>query len=254
MAEALTLPGGGGGKTWFQKHVRTSSKMHKPIKAEDKVQFFQQLTTLFAAGTPLLDALYISSEQSQSLKMRAVIRTIAERVAGGASLHQAAADFPKVFDRQWIEVISTGELSGQLADVLTSLTEHILRVREMRGKIVSAMVYPCILTGVAILAVFVMLWKVVPTFAEFFDEFEAEMPAITQTVIDISDYLEDNALMLIGGVAGLVVGMRFYLRTDGGRRIFNQLMLTMPLTCLSCLHYTNLSVSLFWKPGPPALR
>ncbi len=229
MAEAMTLQAGRGGKTWFQKHVRTSSKMHKAIKAEDKVQFFQQLTTLFAAGTPLLDALNISSEQSQSLKMRSVIRTIAERVAGGASLHQAAADFPKVFDRQWVEVISTGELSGQLADVLTSLTEHIVMVREMRSKIVSAMIYPCILTVVAVLAVFVMLWKVVPTFASFFDEFDAEMPAITQTVLDVSDYLQHNALMLIGGVAGLVVGLRFYLRTDGGRRVFSQVILTVPL-------------------------
>ncbi len=229
MAEAITLQVGGGGKTWFQKHVRTSSKMHKAIKAEDKVQFFQQLTTLFAAGTPLLDALNISSEQSQSLKMRSVIHTIAERVAGGASLHQAAADFPKVFDRQWIEVISTGELSGQLADVLTSLTGHIVRVREMRSKIVSAMIYPCILIVVAFLAVFVMLWKVVPTFAAFFDEFDSEMPAITQTVIDMSDYLQANALMLIGGTVGTIVGLRVYLRTDGGKRLFSQLLITTPL-------------------------
>ncbi len=86
MAEAMTIQTPKGGSAWFIKHVRTSSKMHKAIKAGDKVQFFQQLTTLFAAGTPLLGALHIASDQSQSLKMQLVIRTIAERVAGGASL------------------------------------------------------------------------------------------------------------------------------------------------------------------------
>ncbi len=258
MAQPALRHPGGGSKSWFQKHVRTSSKTHKLIKSEDKVQFFQQLTTLFAAGTALLDALYIASGQSQSEKMRGVIRTIAERVAGGASLHQAASDFPKVFDRQWIEVIKTGEVSGQLADVLTSLTGHIVSVREMRAKIVSAMIYPCILTVVAIVAVFVMLWKVVPTFAAFFKEFDSELPAITQTVIGLSNYLENNALFLIGGVAAAGVGLRFYLRTDGGRRVFSQFLLTTPLlgecAVQACMEKFATNMLLLLKSGLPLLE
>ncbi|MHC4481524.1 MAG: type II secretion system F family protein, partial [Planctomycetota bacterium] len=144
MAEPSTTSVARSG-TWVQRHVRTSAKEHGRIKGEDKLLFFQQLTTLFAAGTPLLEALRIVATQAQSTQMRSVIRTISDRVAGGASLHQAAADFPKVFDRQWIEVIKTGEISGQLADVLTSLTNYIDSIREMRSKLISAMIYPCIL-------------------------------------------------------------------------------------------------------------
>lgn len=221
--------GGGGGQSWFLKHIRTSSKMHSKIKNDDKVQFFQQLTTLFNAGTPLLEALHIAADQSQSTKMQSVIRTVAERVAGGAAFAQAAGDFPKVFDRQWIEVIRTGELSGQLADVLTSLTAYIMATREMRSKIVSAMTYPCILIFVAILAIVVMLWKVVPTFAQFFDEFDSELPGITQTVIGMSEFLQANMMMLAGGVVGTVMGLRFYLRSEGGKRAFSKFMLTTPL-------------------------
>ena len=117
-----------------QKHVRISSKLHPRIKNDDKLQFFHHLTTLFAAGTPLLEALQIASRQSQSQRMQTVIRTITERVAGGTSLHQAALDFPRVFDRQWVEVIRTGEISGQLGQVLTALTEHILATREMAAR------------------------------------------------------------------------------------------------------------------------
>ena len=218
-----------GGSNWLRKHIRTSSKMHKGIKGDDKIQFFQQLTTLFAAGTPLLEALHIAAHQSQSIKMQSVVRTIADRVAGGLSLHQAAANFPNVFDQQWIEVIKTGEMSGQLADVLTSLTEHIVLAREMRSKLISAMIYPCILTIVAILAVTVMLWKVVPTFARFFEDFDAKLPGITEKVIELSKFLQSNGLVLLGGVVGFVIMFRWYARTDGGKRLLDKLVLTAPL-------------------------
>jgi len=218
-----------GGSNWLKKHIRTSSKMHKGIKGDDKIQFFQQLTTLFAAGTPLLEALHIAAHQSQSVKMQSVVRTIADRVAGGLSLHQAAANFPNVFDQQWIEVIKTGEMSSQLTDVLTSLTEHIVLAREMRSKLISAMIYPCILTIVAILAVTVMLWKVVPTFAKFFEDFDAKLPGITEKVIELSKFLQSNGLVLLGGVVGFVFVFRWYAHTDGGKRLLDRLVLTAPL-------------------------
>jgi type IV pilus assembly protein PilC len=217
------------GTTWTQRHIRTSAKMHSRVKGEDKLLFFQQLTTLLTAGTPLLDALRIVAAQAQSQKMQAVVRTIADRVAGGLSLNQAAADFPKVFDRQWTEVIKTGEISGQLGEVLTSLTGYITAARQMRAKLISAMIYPCILVVVAALAVVVMLWKVVPTFADFFKEFGSELPDITQAVIDLSDFLQTNGLFLLGGAVAAVVALRYYLRTEGGKRLFAQVGLTTPM-------------------------
>jgi len=222
-----TIPGAQG--TWFQRHVRVSSKMHPRIKEEDKLRFFQQLTTLFSAGTPLLESLWISAQQSPSIKMQVVIRTIAERVAGGLSLHQAAADFPKVFDRQWIEVIRTGETSGQLGDVLGSLTSHIVAAREMRGKLVSAMIYPSILLCVAILAIVVMLWKVVPVFADFFKDSGSKLPSITQTVIDLSNFLQHDGHYLVGGVVAVILSVRYYLRRPSGRRLFQKCILTAPM-------------------------
>jgi type IV pilus assembly protein PilC len=224
-----TVNGPKRGGTWFQRHVRVSAKMHARIAAEDKLRFFQQLTTLFAAGTPLLEALWISSQQSQSTKMQTVIRTLAERVAGGTSLHQAAADYPRVFDPQWIEIIKVGESSGQLSTVLTSLTEHILVSRETRAKIVSAMIYPVILVVVAVLAVVVMLWKVVPVFADFFKEADSKLPAITQFVIDLSEFIQRDGMYVLAGGVGVVLAVRYYLRTPGGRRTFTRTLLTLPL-------------------------
>ncbi len=249
---------GSGGSGWLRKHIRTSSKMHKGIKGDDKIQFFQQLTTLFAAGTPLLEALHIASHQSQSEKMQSVIRTIADRVAGGLSLHQAAAGFPKVFDQQWIEVIKTGEMSGQLTDVLTSLTEHIVASREMRSKLISAMIYPCILTIVAILAVGVMLWKVVPTFAKFFEDFDAKLPGITENVIKVSEFLQSNGLVVVGSVVGFVFLLRWYLHTDGGKRLLDRVVLTAPLigdiAVQSCMERFASNMMLLLRSGLPLLE
>lgn len=261
MANAITISAqhaATGGKTWLQKHVRISSKLHQRIKGEDKLQFFQQLTTLFAAGTPLLEALRISSQQAQSRQMQSVITTICERVAGGLSLHQAAADFPKVFDRQWIEVLRTGELSGKLADVLTSLTSYIVAAREMRGKLVSAMIYPCILLVVAILAVVVMLWKVVPTFADFFKEFGSKLPGITQAVIDMSNFLQSKGWMLVVGGVVVFFALRSYLRTERGRRLVNQLSLTTPFigecAVQACMEKFATNMVLLLKSGLPLLE
>lgn len=248
----------GSALSWAQKHIRISSKQHPRIKDDDRLQFFHHLTTLFAAGTPLLEALQIASRQSQSQKMQAVIRTIAERVAGGASLHQAALDFPKVFDRQWVEVIKTGEVSGQLGHVLTALTEYILAAREMRGKIISALIYPCILLCVAILAVVVMLWKVVPVFADFFKDFDKKLPTITQKVIGISEFLQKNGVVLVIGVVVLIAAVRYYLRTEGGKRLYDQLILTLPMIG-DCAVYVNMerfatNTVLLLRSGLPLLE
>jgi type IV pilus assembly protein PilC len=246
------------GLSYVQKHIRTSSKLHPRIKSEDKLQFFHHLTTLFAAGTPLLEALQIASKQSQSEKMQAVIHTIAQRVAGGASLHEAAADFPKVFDRQWIEVLKTGELSGQLTQVLTALTDYIVASREMRSKIVSAMIYPCILLCVAVIAIVVMLWKVVPVFASFFTDFDSALPAITQKVIDTSEFLQEKGFMLVIGLGAFIFGLRSYLRTEQGKSIFDQLILTSPLIG-ECAVYANMqkfatNTVLLLRSGLPLLE
>jgi type IV pilus assembly protein PilC len=244
--------------SWAQKHIRISSKLHPRIKNDDKLQFFHHLTTLFAAGTPLLEALQIASRQSQSQRMQAVIKTIAERVAGGAALHQAALDFPKVFDRQWVEVIKTGEMSGQLSHVLTALTEYILAAREMRSRIISALIYPCILLCVAILAIVVMLWKVVPVFADFFKDFDKKLPVITQKVINISQFLQKDGFALAIGVGAFIVALRWYLRTPGGKRLLDQMVLTLPLIG-ECAVFVNMekfatNTVLLLRSGLPLLE
>lgn len=244
--------------TWVQKHIRISTKQHKGIKQDDKLQFFHHLTTLFAAGTPLLESLQIATKQTQSSKMQHIIGTIAERVAAGTSLNEAAAEFPKVFERQWIEVIKTGELSGQLTQVLNSLTSYIEASREMRGKVVSAMIYPCIMCVVAVLAIVIMLWKVVPVFSAFFTDAGSKLPGITQAVVNTSEFLQKKGLYLFAGIGVFIFLLRTYLKTDKGKHLLDQFMLAVPMIG-ECIVYVNMekfatNMVLFLNSGLPLME
>ncbi|OHB58570.1 MAG: hypothetical protein A2173_07290 [Planctomycetes bacterium RBG_13_44_8b] len=216
-------------RSWVQKHIRISSKLHTRIKSEDKMQFFHHLTTLFSAGTPLLESLRIASGQTQSKKMQEVIHMVTERVSAGTSLHQAMAEFPKVFETQWTEIIKTGEMSGQLTQVLTALGDHIKSSRELHTKVISSLIYPCIMCCVAVAAVVIMLWKVVPVFAAFFDDFGSKLPPITQAVVDISEFLQQKGITMLVCIAVAVFLIRVYFKTSKGKSILDRSLLSMPM-------------------------
>src|SRR5947209_12647972 len=103
---------------WFVAHARVASKPHKKVTLDDKMTFFQQLSTLVCAGTPLLQALRISAEQNQSTRLQQALNEIADRVAAGSALYAAVACHPHLFEHSLIEVIRTGEATDQMGAVL----------------------------------------------------------------------------------------------------------------------------------------
>jgi hypothetical protein len=193
---------------------RVTSKPHRRVTLDDKVAFFRQLSTLVSAGTPLLQAIRIGAEQSQSIRLRYTLEEIAGRVAAGSPFHAAAASHLQVFEPHWIEVIRTGEITGQMSGVLLELNKQIQEARETRRKISGALAYPITLVVVAA-AVSVMLWLVVPTFAQMFHEMAAELPAMTQYVVGASDFIVRCGLYLLGGLLLGVFAFRQYLRSEG---------------------------------------
>src|SRR5207245_9429545 len=116
------------------------------------------------------------------------------------SLYTAAANYTNIFEYHWIEVIRVGELTGQMGLVLVELNKQIRESRETRRKVTGAMMYPIILLVAAVAAITLMIWLVVPTFAAMFNEMGATLPAITQFVVDASDFIVKN------GTSMLVVG------------------------------------------------
>jgi len=243
---------------WVVAHARLSSKPHKKVTVDDKMALFQQLATLICSGTPLLQALRICAEQTQSLKLRSVLEEMAGRVAAGSSLHAAAAVHGGLFEHHWIEVIRTGEITGRMGPVLLELNRQIQSARETRRKIVGALIYPIILLTIAVVSVGVMLWLVVPTFAKMFEELGAKLPEITKFVVDASKFIVDYGFFIVGGVIGLVLVFRQFMKTETGRRLVLGGGLTVPLIgelmVQSAMYRFASNAALLLKSGIPMLE
>ncbi|MCE5268196.1 MAG: type II secretion system F family protein [Planctomycetaceae bacterium] len=243
---------------WFIAHARVASKPHKKATLDDKMTFFQQLGTLVTSGTPLLQALQLCGEQSQSLKMREVLGQIAGRVAAGNSVHAAAANYPKIFRRHWVEVIRTGEITGQMSLVLAELNKQIIETRATSRKVKGAMMYPMILICFAVGAVTLMLWLVIPTFAGMFKDLGAELPGITQFVVDLSNFVVKYGVFVLVGLIIAVVAIKKYGKTESGRRLFMGVGIGLPIfgdmIVLSAMYHFATNLALLLKSGIPMLE
>jgi type IV pilus assembly protein PilC len=243
---------------WFIARARVSSKPHKKISMDDKMTFFQQLSTLIASGTPLLQAIQIAAQQSQSLKMRRVLEEVAGRVSAGSSMHAAAANYPHLFQHHWIEVIRTGEITGQMASVLLELNKQIRESRETSRKVKGSLMYPIVLICVAVIAVTAMLWLVVPTFAAMFKDMGAELPGITQFVVDSSNFIVRYGIYIVLGAVALAVAFRQYMKTESGRRRVIGIGISLPmfgeLIVQAAMYRFASNIALLLKSGIPMME
>jgi type IV pilus assembly protein PilC len=243
---------------WVAAHARVSSKPHSKLKLDDTLSFFHQLSTLISSGTPLLQSLKLSGEQNQSLKLRAVLAEITSKVAAGSTFYQAAAEHPKVFEHHWVEIIRTGELTGKMAGVLHELNKQIREARETRKKVKGALSYPIILICVAVIAVTVMLWMVVPTFANMFKDMGAELPEITQYVVDASAFVVKYGVYIAIGLGFVIFGIKKYAETESGRRNFGGVGLVLPmvgeLIVMMAMYRFASNIALLLKAGVPMLE
>jgi type IV pilus assembly protein PilC len=243
---------------WVASHARVSSKPHTRLKLDDTLSFFHQLSTLISSGTPLLQSLKLSGEQNQSLKLRNVLAEITAKVAAGSTFHQAAANYPKVFEHHWVEIIRTGELTGKMAGVLQELNKQIRESRETRKKVKGALSYPIILICVAVIAVTVMLWMVVPTFANMFKDMGAELPDITQYVVNASAFIVKYGVYIAIGLGIVGFAIKKYGQTESGRRNFGGVGLVLPmigeLIVMMAMYRFASNIALLLKSGVPMLE
>jgi type IV pilus assembly protein PilC len=243
---------------WILAHARVSSKGHRRITLDDKMAFFQQLATLVSSGVPLVGAIELAARQTQSTRLRSILQEVASRVAAGGSLQAVLGDYREVFEDHWIEVIGTGEVSGKMSAVLCALNEQIRESRETRRKVTGALIYPIILLIVAVAVVALMLWFVVPTFANMFREMNASLPSVTQYVMGASDFLVAYGIYIVVGVIALVVAARQCLRTERGRRRVGAIGLAIPmvgdLVVQSAMYKFALNLALLLKSGVPMLE
>ncbi len=208
---------------------RVGSRSHRGVGRADLLAFFSQLSTLFKAGTPLLEAVTIASEQTDSTRLSGIAARVARAIAGGGSLHEALLRFPRHFRPEWIAVIRGGEESGKLGPVLEALVEQILAETELRRRLLGALSYPLLVLVVSTVCVAVMLVAVVPAFARMFEGLGKSLPPVTEHVLQASRLLRRHGLLLAAAATAACLLARVLLRTPLGRGLWDRLRTGLPL-------------------------
>ncbi|NLT21735.1 MAG: type II secretion system F family protein [Syntrophorhabdus sp.] len=201
----------------------------KKIKNVEILLFTRQLSTMITSGLPLVQSLEILANQIEDINFRGIVREIKEKIEGGARFADALRDYPKCFDELFINLVVAGEEGGLLDSVLQRLAIYIEKTEKLKKKVKSAMIYPVAIIVVAFVVVIVLLLFVIPVFEKMFKEMGAELPAPTQIVINLSQMVQTYWYIIIGGVVGLVLALRFYYRTESGHRNIDRIVLKLPL-------------------------
>jgi len=209
-----------------------SRRKSTKVKETDLVLFTRQLSTMVEAGISLvqaLTALYEQADPKRQGALRAVVSDITARVQGGETFHESLAKHPRVFNRLFISMVKAGEHGGLLAEILDRLAGFLEASARLRKKVKSAMTYPVIVVCIAFAITTFLIVRVVPIFGEIFADFGAKLPAPTQFLIDVSNFVRGEWYFLVAGIAGAIFGVRAFLRSTRGKQLWDRWKLKLPV-------------------------
>jgi len=199
------------------------------VKKIDISRFTRQFATMIGAGLPMVQCLDILSAQTESKELAKIIYQVKEGVQGGATLSEALARHPKVFDALYTNMVEAGELGGALDAILVRLALYREKADKLVRKVKGAMIYPSVVAFVAAAVTIGMLAFIVPVFAKMFGGLNAELPTPTLVILLISHFLQANFLYLFFGTLGLAGLFLWWKRTPGGALMFDKILLKTPV-------------------------
>ncbi len=200
------------------------------VKIQDIIVMTRQLSTMMAAGLPILKCFSVLGEQISNNKLKKAIDEIRDNLEEGMPLWQAASRHPDIFSPVYISMLRAGELGGVLDTILDRLSIHLEREREVNSKIKSASIYPALISLVAIIVVFCIITFVMPAFTSIFQASGAELPLPTRILLGLSDFFRHYLPHLLVAVVVAVFVLKRWGKTHNGRFFFDNLYLSLPLT------------------------
>ena len=201
----------------------------RKVSAKALENFTRLLSSLLAAGVPLSRALVILYKEASAPFVAAKWREIHDLVVDGMSLANAMAKSPDVFPRVYVAMVEAGEAGGFLDVVLAQIADFQSREKELKSKVLTAMIYPCILFCVALLVLTLLLVFFIPKFQKMFASVHGALPLITQLIIGASHVVRSYGLFVAAGLVGAVFLVRTWFASEKGRRVWERLVLRSPL-------------------------
>ena len=207
----------------------TNLSLPGSIVQKDILIFTRQFATMIDAGLPLVQCLEILGSQTENAAFRKVIFAIKTRVEGGSTFSDALKDHPKVFDELYIQLCAAGEVGGILDTILNRLAVYKEKAEKLGRKVKGALTYPIAVICIGVLVTAVLLIKVTPVFEAMFRDFGSALPAPTQFVVDLSNWLQAYIFHLIAGIVVTIIAARAFYQNPRGREIFDKAVLHAPL-------------------------
>ena len=195
----------------------------------DLVIFTRQLATMIDAGLAMVQSLQALAAQTTNKVMRDTINDVCTRVESGDSFSEALQKHPKAFSRLYVCMVGAGEQGGLLAEILARLATYLENSARLRKKIKSAMMYPTVVSVVAVLITIFLLVKVVPVFGEIFTSFNATLPTPTLYLIKISNFVKSYLILVLLGGGGACYGWFYFIKTPVGRLFWDSHRIKLPI-------------------------
>ncbi|MGC1850898.1 MAG: type II secretion system F family protein [Solirubrobacterales bacterium] len=210
-------------------------KKWKKVDVRELAVFSRQFATLVASGMPMLRTLYTLEEQSEDDKVKEAVAGVRADVEAGSTLEQAMERHPEVFDRLYRAMVRSGEQSGRLEDSLDRIAYQVEKADALRRQVKSAMMYPLLVFGFAVVALVAIVAFVIPVFAGIFEELAEEnpeegaaLPLPTQLCVSASDAITGYWFIIIPALVGLIVGFFQWKKTERGKEMWDRFKLRIP--------------------------
>jgi type IV pilus assembly protein PilC len=203
--------------------------LQNKIRFTELTAFTRQFAAMAEAKLSLVRILDILYQQTENKQLKNILLHVKTDVEGGKTLTEAFARYSKIFSEFYMNMIRVGEMTGQLDYMLNRVAAYLDKINALRRKLVQALSYPALVILVAVGAVSFLLTYVVPTFAEMFRDFDAELPAITLILMNVSEFITRKLWLVLIGITGLIFGVRAYFKTSRGKWMRDSLSMKLPI-------------------------
>jgi type IV pilus assembly protein PilC len=199
------------------------------VNTREVVIFTRQFATMINSGLPLVQSLSILAEQTENKRFRKIISEVLHDIESGQTLADSMKKHPQIFTELYVNMVAAGEAGGILDVILLRLATFLEKNDALVRKIKGAMTYPVVMLFVVVAATTILLWKVVPVFANIFLDAGLALPTPTRVVLAVSSFLQSYILLMIMAAVGGAFLLRRYYKTEGGQLVIDRAMLKMPV-------------------------
>ena len=199
------------------------------VTAKDQAIFFRQFSVMIDSGLPLVQCLEILAGNQENVTFQKVLTDVRSRVESGSTLADAMREHPKIFDQLTVNMIEAGETGGILDTILQRLAGYVEKAVKLKAAVKAALIYPVAVVGIAAIVITLLLWKVVPIFANMFAAMGVELPLPTRIVVGLSTFIGRFGWVFVVMAVGVFYGFKRIYASEGGRYAIDKTLLRLPV-------------------------